>query len=82
MFAGVSATIFSFLNTVRCMAPTATNVYLAPEAEISLNLACLFGTPPCLFVIRPCLDHKFSPKFHYEKENSPSHQNAGTYMEY
>jgi hypothetical protein len=31
---------------------------------------------------RPCLDAKFFPKFHYEKEDSPSHQNVGTCMEY
>jgi hypothetical protein len=31
---------------------------------------------------RPCLDPKYFPKFYYKKEDSPSHQNAGTCMEY
>jgi hypothetical protein len=35
------------------MRPTTTNAYLAPEAEISLNVACLCGTPPWV-----CLDGK------------------------
>jgi hypothetical protein len=31
---------------------------------------------------RTCLDPKFSPKFHYKKEDFSSHQNIGKYMEY
>jgi hypothetical protein len=32
--------------------------------------------------LRACLDPKYFPKFHYKKEDSPSHQNVGTCMEY
>jgi hypothetical protein len=32
--------------------------------------------------VTPCLIPPILPKFHYQKEDFPSHQNVGKYMEY
>jgi hypothetical protein len=49
-----------------------------PEA----GAAAMMGGKLQTYTARSCLDLKFSLKFHYKKEDFPSHQNIGTCMEY
>jgi hypothetical protein len=56
---------------------------MAPLPHFSATLPFLYWDPvPVVLSIGPGLDIQIHPKFHYKKEDSSSHQNIGTYMEY